>query len=128
MSRFRIAAITVILLGLYVAPTIAIETTSSVTHQDRTDPQLIKRVEPEYPPEEREKRTEGRVVVEAEIYANGSIEVLRIVRSLGEVFDNNAINAIMQWEFEPATLDGIAVDRRVRIEVGFSLGERYARP
>jgi TonB family protein len=128
MGRFRIVAITVIFLGLYVAPTIAIGTTSGITHQDRTDPQLIKRVEPEYPPEEREKRTEGRVVVEAEIYANGSIEVLRVVRSLGEVLDNNAINAIMQWEFEPATLDGVAVDRRVRIEVDFSLGERDARP
>ena len=67
-------------------------------------------------------------MVEAEIYANGSIEVLRVVRSLGEVLDNNAINAIMQWEFEPATLDGVAVDRRVRIEVDFSLGERDARP
>lgn len=128
MSRFRITAVTIMLLGLNVAPTIASRATSSLTRQDRTDPQLIKRVEPTYPPEEREKRTEGRVVVEADIYANGSIEVLSVVRSLGEAFDNSAINAIMQWEFEPATVDGIAVDRRVRIEVSFSLGERNSGP
>lgn len=89
--------------------------------QERTEPRVLERAEPQYPPEEREKGTEGRVRMETMIRADGAVEVIRVVRSLGAVMDRAAIEAVEKWRFEPGTIDGRPVDMRLRVDVVFSL-------
>ena len=128
MNRPRTLVTAILLLASAVAPQTAIGTSSTLAIQERTEPRVTKRVEPEYPAEEKEKGTEGRVVIEAQIFADGSIEIIRVVRSLGQVMDKSAIEALEQWEFEPGTVDGEPIDRRVRIDVNFSLADRNLNP
>ena len=46
---------------------------------------------------------------------------IRVVRTLGVGLDQKAIEAVKEWRFEPAMLDGRAVPVEVNIEVTFHL-------
>ena len=56
---------------------------------------------PNYTEQARLAAVQGTVVVYAEITKDGSPENLRILRSLGFGLDEEAINAVQQWQFEP---------------------------
>jgi TonB family protein len=84
-------------------------------------PTVVYRVEPEYSEEARKARYQGTVVLEAVVKRDGKVDVLRLVRSLGFGLDQNAIQALKQWRFRPATENGMPVDVTVNIEVNFSL-------
>jgi TonB family protein len=80
------------------------------------EPQLVRRVQPEYSPEATAKKLDGSVVLDAVILEDGSVRVVRIVSGLGSGLDENAVEAIEQWKFTPATKDGKPV--RIRTDVG----------
>jgi protein TonB len=61
------------------------------------------------------------VVLQAIIRRDGRVDVLNLVRSLGFGLGQNAIEALKQWRFRPATKDGQAVDSTINIEVRFNL-------
>jgi TonB family protein len=82
---------------------------------------VISSVQPEYSEEAREAQHQGGVILEAIVHATGSIEILRVVRSLGFGLDERAIEALQQWEFRPGTLNGEPVDVALHIEVWFNL-------
>jgi TonB family protein len=82
---------------------------------------VVYRVEPEYSEEARRARYEGTVVFEAVIRRDGSIDVVRLVRSLGFGLDQNAIRALKEWRFRPATKSGVPVDVTMNVEVRFNL-------
>ena len=84
-------------------------------------PTVVYRVEPQYSEEARKARYEGTVVLQAIIRKDGKVDVLNLVRSLGFGLDQNAIEALKQWRFRPATKDGQAVDSTINIEVRFNL-------
>jgi TonB family protein len=84
-------------------------------------PTVISSVQPEYSEEAREAQHQGGVILEAIVHATGSIEILRVVRSLGFGLDERAIEALQQWEFRPGTLNGEPVDVALHIEVWFNL-------
>ena len=58
---------------------------------------------------------------EAIVRRDGTVDIQRIVRSLGFGLDENAIQALKQWRFEPGKLNGRAVAARILVEVDFSL-------
>jgi TonB family protein len=86
-----------------------------------TGPTIVFRVDPEYSEEARKARYEGTVVLEAVVRKDGRIDVLHLVRSLGFGLDENAIRALKQWRFRPATQNGVPVDSTLNIEVRFNL-------
>lgn len=60
------------------------------------------RVEPDYPPRALANNTEGVVVAQATIEADGSVSAVRIVSAQpSKVFDQEAIRALMRWKFSP---------------------------
>ena len=83
-------------------------------------PTVISQVEPEYPEEARRLGYEGTVVLEAIVRADGSVEVVRVRRSLGYGLDEKAIEALQQWKFRPGMRDGQAVPVALNIEVNFN--------
>jgi periplasmic protein TonB len=86
-----------------------------------TSPTVIYRVEPQYSEEARRARFQGTVVLQAIVRRDGTIDILRVVRSLGFGLDENAITALKQWRFKPGTMEGQAVDVSLNVEVNFNL-------
>lgn len=86
-----------------------------------TPPTVVQRVEPQYSEEARKARYQGTVVLEAIVRRDGSIDIVRVVRSLGFGLDENAMQALRQWRFRPGMRNGIAVDVSLNIEVNFNL-------
>jgi|GEM_PF-848597 len=84
-------------------------------------PVVVFRVQPRYPAEARVVRHQGFVVLEVVIPTDGSVSILRVVRSAGFGLDEAAIEAIRQWQFKPATKDGVPIDVVTNIEVNFNL-------
>jgi len=78
------------------------------------DPAVITdtRIAPDYPPAARAAGFEGDVTVAAVVNTDGSVGAVEVIDSsspnLG--FEEAAMAAIRQWNFEPARLDGEAVD------------------
>jgi TonB family protein len=86
-----------------------------------TPPTVLSRVEPQYSEEARKARYQGTVVLEAIVKRDGTVDILRVVRSLGFGLDENAIQALKQWRFKPGMRNGIPVDVALNIEVNFNL-------
>lgn len=84
-------------------------------------PKLIHKVEPDYTAAARDAKIEGGVLLEVVIEADGRIEEAKVLRSLDEGLDANAIAAVKTWRFEPARKDGEPVAVSARIEVNFRL-------
>jgi TonB family protein len=84
-------------------------------------PTVLSRVEPQYSEEARKARYQGTVVLEAIVKRDGTVDILRVVRSLGFGLDENAIQALKQWRFKPGMKNGIPVDVALNIEVNFNL-------
>lgn len=84
-------------------------------------PKVIARVQPVYSAEAREAGSQGVVVLEAIVHADGSVEILRVVRRVGFGLDETAIDALRQWKFQPGMRGGEPVDVALNIEVSFNL-------
>ena len=86
-----------------------------------TPPTVLSRSEPVYSEKARKAKLQGVVELSAVVRKDGSIEVLKVVRSLGLGLDENAITALKRWRFRPGTKDGKPVDVALNIKVEFSL-------
>lgn len=76
---------------------------------------------PAYPPIAKEERIQGRVVAKTVITTEGTIESVEIIESLGEEFDAAVRDALKEWRFEPAKLDGEPVDVHYHLTFNFKL-------
>ena len=69
-------------------------------------PVLIKRVEPAYPRAAVATRLEGLVILEAIITKTGTVEQVKTIRSDNPMLERSALEAVLQWRYKPATLNG----------------------
>ena len=83
-----------------------------------SEARLVRAVAPVYPAEARRRKVGGTVVVEAVIAPSGRVEKLDVIRSL-PMLDQAALTALEQWEFEPATKDGVAVRMKLAVALQF---------
>ncbi len=89
---------------------------------DLTAPEILYKPTPHYTEDARKARTEGIVLLEVLIRANGTVDQFRIIRGLGHGLDESAIQTIAtQWKFRPARYHGVPVDYPASIEVTFRL-------
>ncbi len=84
-------------------------------------PVIINRVEPGYPEAARKARMEGVVILEAIITASGSVEDVKVLKSVNPLLDSSAVRAVQQWRYKPATLNGRAVRVYLTVTVTFNL-------
>ena len=74
--------------------------------------QPIKVVQPRFPLQAVLDKTEGYVRFVFDIAPNGYIENIRKIKSEPKgVFDHEALNALKQWRFKPAEIDGKTVSQ-----------------
>jgi TonB family protein len=85
-------------------------------------PVVISRVEPIYTEEARTARITGIVIVEAIIDRNGVVKNASVLKPLPFGLDQAALNAVRQWTFRPATLNGQPVDVVFNLTINFKLG------
>ena len=88
-----------------------------------TWPRLVREVKPNYTPDAMRAQVEGMVELEILVLADGSVGRVNIVRSLDARFglDQEAINAVRRWRFDPGRRSGKAVATRVGVELSFNL-------
>ncbi len=90
-------------------------------------PIKIRDLDPVYPASVRGSGFEGKVVLDALIKTDGSIEVLQILAPVDPattttVFPDlarSAVEAVGGWRYEPTLLHGVPVDTRININVTF---------
>jgi periplasmic protein TonB len=81
---------------------------------------LIKKVTPNYPPLARQARIQGKVLLQAEISKEGTIQNLQLI-SGHAMLAPAAIEAVKQWRYKPYLLNGEPVAVETQVEVNFSL-------
>ncbi len=86
-----------------------------------TPPRLLFKKEPEYTDEARKVKYQGVVALALVVTESGAAKDLRVVRALGLGLDEKAIEAVKQWRFKPAQLDGRPVSAPIQVEVEFRL-------
>lgn len=84
-------------------------------------PKIIYRVQPEYPTVALLPRIQGEVVLEAVINIKGTVESLRIVKSLHPILDKAAMKALDKWRFEPGKVDGRPVKAYFLLTIHFKI-------
>jgi TonB family protein len=82
--------------------------------------QLIRRVEPNYPPLARQIQREGRVELHAIISTAGSIESLEVI-SGDPLFIQSALSAVREWRYRPTILNGRPIEVDTHITVIYTL-------
>jgi len=84
-------------------------------------PRLIYRIEPEFSEEARKAKYQGVVILHIDVDTNGRARNIRVVRQLGLGLDEKAVEAVSEWRFKPAYLDGRPVVMTAVVEVNFHL-------
>jgi periplasmic protein TonB len=86
-------------------------------------PRLVREVKPNYTPDAMRAQVEGLVELEILVLEDGTVGRVSIVRSLDSRFglDQEAINAVRRWRFDPGRRMGKAVATRVGVELSFNL-------
>ena len=84
-------------------------------------PQLIFAPDPEFSDEARRAKYQGVCVVSLIVDAQGNPQRVQVVRHLGMGLDEKAVEAVKQYKFKPATLQGKPVPVEVNIEVNFRI-------
>jgi TonB family protein len=89
------------------------------TSTDLSGPSPIKKSDPRYPPTLVNEHVEGEVVLYAVIRADGSVDSVELVRGLDQQLDANAMEALSQWKFRPASRQGTPVDLEAIVHIPF---------
>ena len=87
---------------------------------DVVQAKLISSVPPAYPPLAKSQHVSGSVLVDALIDANGRVTTMKVV-SGPALLHQAAMDALKQWKYRPATLDGKATPMHLTVTVQFRL-------
>jgi protein TonB len=85
-----------------------------------TEANLIRKVNPTYPPEARIQRLAGSVILDATIAEDGSIHEVKVI-SGPPLLAAAATAAIRQWRYSPSLLSGKPIEVQKRITIVFRL-------
>ena len=86
-----------------------------------TPAKLMRQAQPDYPERAKARGVQGDVVLRAVIFLDGSVGGLKAVGSPYPDLAQAAINAVRQWRYEPALLNGQPIETATTIEVKFQL-------
>ncbi len=85
---------------------------------DVKEAQLIKSVPPEYPSLAKAQHVSGKVQMDALIDASGNVSAVKIL-SGPTLLHRAALDAVKQWKYKPAMLDGQATSMHLTVTVEF---------
>lgn len=83
-------------------------------------PVVVREVHPVYPELARQAELEGTVVLKVGIDETGRVKEARVLASVPGL-DQAALDAVYQWEFQPAEQRGVPVPVWIVVPIRFSL-------
>jgi len=92
-----------------------------ITSSDISAPVPLRKVDPKYPPSLMSERVEGEVVLYAVIRRDGAVDSIQLVHGIDEQLDENAMQALSQWKFQPARRQGSPVELEAIVHIPFRL-------
>ncbi|MGM0602870.1 MAG: energy transducer TonB, partial [Bacillota bacterium] len=79
---------------------------------------------PSYPENLRRRNIEGKVFLKLIVDKNGNTKNIEIHESSGyDSFDNAAVNAVSNWDFKPALLNGEEISVKIILPLKFELSD-----
>jgi TonB family protein len=90
-----------------------------LTSSDVSAPGPLRKIDPKYPPTLIKEHVEGEVVLYAVIRRDGSVDSIQLVHGVDEQLDANAMEALSQWKFRPATKQGAPVELEAIVHIPF---------
>ncbi len=84
-------------------------------------PVVIHSVDPEFSEEARKAKVAGNVLVAIIVDANGHPQHVRVIRGIGMGLDEKAVEAVRQYLFKPAMMNGKPVAVEVNFDVNFQI-------
>jgi TonB family protein len=110
-------------LVVRVIPDDATHEATTAISTGETRPRLLREVRPQYTGEAMRAKIQGKVTLEVLVQADGSVDDVRIVKSLDPTFglDLQAITAAKAWRFSPGTRGGEPVPMWTMIDMTFTL-------
>jgi len=102
------------------SPIVAAKEVAKIGH-GVTPPKATYMLDPKYSEEARSAKIEGDVVLWIIVNDKGKVTRIRITRCLGYGLDEEAVQAVSKWKFEPAKKDGQPVTVQLNVDVTFHL-------
>ena len=93
---------------------------------DLTAPVAMTKVDPAYPPDVLRDHVEGTVTLYAVIRTDGTVADIRVLDSLDQRLDQNAIQALSHWHFRPGIKNGEPVAVEAVVQIPFRMS--HLRP
>lgn len=88
---------------------------------DMTPPRKLHAPQPLYTEEARQKRIQGVVILQTIIDAEGRVTRVEVLKGLPEGLSESAVEAVKQWRFEPAKVEGEPVPVYFNFTISFGL-------
>jgi protein TonB len=82
---------------------------------------IIYKVNPQYPPEARQARIEGVVILSVVIAKDGTVSDVKIISASSPLLLPGVVDAVKQWVYKPTLLNGEPVEVITTVTVNFSL-------
>jgi protein TonB len=87
-----------------------------------TQPDYLKNPAPVYPVAARRRHEEGLVILTVNVTAEGHAAKVSIKKSSGfKLLDAAAVEAVQDWEFQPARLGPVSLESEVEVPIRFEL-------
>ena len=84
-------------------------------------PTIINRIEPQYPPALMRAKVPGKVSVHCIIDKNGRVRDAQVVYATMPAFGESVLRAMKDWRYQPASLNGTAVECYLDLTVDFGV-------
>jgi TonB family protein len=83
---------------------------------------LVQQTRPLYPPDAKQQRIQGVVRLQAVIAKDGTVKSLEVV-SGDPLLAQSALEAVLQWVYQPTLLNGQPVEVQTMIDVNYTLSQ-----
>ncbi|MBE0711997.1 MAG: TonB family protein, partial [Candidatus Aminicenantes bacterium] len=81
---------------------------------------IVKKVDPVYPEEARKQGLDGDVIVEVAVDEAGEVKEAKVLRGV-DGLNQVALDAVKQWTFEPAIINGKPKAVKITVTIRFKL-------
>jgi protein TonB len=106
-------------ISALAAKPVASSTPSMISQSDLEQAQVLKKVPPVYPAIARVRRLTGTVTVEFTVGKDGKVSNLKLT-SGPPIFREAAFDAVKQWVFKPAKLNGQNIEQTEQVTMAFN--------
>ena len=106
------------LQGVLSSPSAVPELSPSAVSQGISGGRLVRRVSPTYPAQALLLRLQGKVIMDAVIFEDGTVHDVKVVQG-HPVLARAAVEAVQRWRYKPYELNGQPVRTQTQITIDF---------